>query len=297
MPNKAQNLETDVLRKKLTFRVAKQSRSRNLRLITMPGRMFLSLWYMRRAKQIRRGIRIDLPLFWGDCMSGVFPDQVTNFIYRYGYFEEELTRAFIQYVQPGMSVIDIGGHFGYFTLLARYLVGEAGQVHTFEPTPSTMKILGLNTQRYSNIHLVDAAAYYENTSLEFRDYGVAYPAFNTLSQGNLEEFVPSQKIIVQAIRLDDYVAQQKIKPGFIKVDAEGAELYVIEGMKNILQRIKPIVSMEVGDVNIHSLAKSKNIVAMMMDLKYVPWQYQDGGFIRHRMKEKYEYDNLIFIPS
>ena len=53
----------------------------------------------------------------------------------YGFFGEGLTRMLLSHLKPEMTFIDVGAQLGYFTLLASWLVGESGHVHSFEPTP------------------------------------------------------------------------------------------------------------------------------------------------------------------
>src|SRR5256885_16942907 len=52
-----------------------------------------------------------------------------------GRYEPEVAQWFEQVVKPGMTVMDIGGHVGFYTLLAGELVGKTGKVFGFEPEP------------------------------------------------------------------------------------------------------------------------------------------------------------------
>jgi hypothetical protein len=62
-------------------------------------------------------------------------DPVNLTILLTGYWEDWITNVFLSVVKPGMTVLDIGAHHGYFTLLAGMLVGPTGFVHAFEPNP------------------------------------------------------------------------------------------------------------------------------------------------------------------
>src|SRR6266571_1746987 len=52
-----------------------------------------------------------------------------------GFSERFVTGYFQQTVKPGMRVVDVGAHVGYYTLLFSRAVGEPGQVFAFEPEP------------------------------------------------------------------------------------------------------------------------------------------------------------------
>src|SRR5260370_40123996 len=62
----------------------------------------------------------------------------------YGTWEPAATSAVVGTVQPGMTVIDIGAHIGYYTLLFAKCVGSAGQGFSFEPLPGNYALLQKN---------------------------------------------------------------------------------------------------------------------------------------------------------
>src|SRR5271154_7457581 len=69
-------------------------------------------------------------------------------------------RAFIQrFVRPGMTILDIGAHHGFYTLLLSKCVGPTGRVLAFEPSPRERHALRLNLRlnRAHNV-LVHSAA-------------------------------------------------------------------------------------------------------------------------------------------
>src|SRR5207302_10135610 len=82
-----------------------------------------------------------------------------------GFVEPELTKWILRHIQKGMTVLDIGAHHGYFTMLASHLVGPKGQVHAFEPTPSTFSVLELNVGRRSNVFTNRVACFSRNSSV------------------------------------------------------------------------------------------------------------------------------------
>jgi predicted methyltransferase len=61
-------------------------------------------------------------------------------------YEPAITRLFQETLQPGMVVIDIGAHVGYYTLLAAKLVGPTGKIYAFEPEPGNNEALNKNIE-------------------------------------------------------------------------------------------------------------------------------------------------------
>lgn len=240
--------------------------------------------------------------FWGHEMNLVFPEVVSMTIARYGFFEEGLTCGFIRYLKSGMTVIDIGAHFGYFSLLASALVGDEGEIHSFEPTPSTYRMLCANTVQFRNIYIINKAVYSKTTKLSFTDLGARYSAFNSsgVSRINDKEIfrkTRSKSFDIDALSIDEYVHEKKIYPDFIKIDAEGAESAIFHGMVNTIYQARPIISLEVGDINHNHTPTSRELVDHLTSLDYIPYEYFNGEFIEHIPKNYYSYDNLVFLPK
>ena len=99
---------------------------------------------------------------------------VSQEIASYGVYETELTEAFLHLVHPGQVVLDIGMHLGYYTTLFAVLVGKCGQVHAFEPTPSTRQIAEHNTKRFPQVQVHPVAVWSSAGTLRLRDYGLRH---------------------------------------------------------------------------------------------------------------------------
>ncbi len=55
-------------------------------------------------------------------------------------------KTFINEIKEGYVVFDIGAHVGFYTLLSSQLVGEQGQVVSFEPFPPNLSYLKRHIQ-------------------------------------------------------------------------------------------------------------------------------------------------------
>src|SRR5919112_1930622 len=63
---------------------------------------------------------------------------------RRGRWEPRTLARFAELVRPGDTVLDVGAHFGIYTLLASELVGPSGRVVAFEPDPVSRSQLEKN---------------------------------------------------------------------------------------------------------------------------------------------------------
>lgn len=163
----------------------------------------------------------------------------------YGKWEPGITSVFMKTVKKGATVVDIGGHLGYYTILAGHLIGNSGKVYTFEPNPTIFETLFKNVfinGFIDQIKIENKIVYSHSTKLRFNTLkratgGNSIVNFSDTYKEKFQESV--QTIEVEAISLDDYF-DDNIKIDIMKIDAEGSEPYIFQGMKKLLSRTKAI---------------------------------------------------------
>lgn len=184
-----------------------------------------------------RSLRLDLDL----------RDDISRQWYYWGYqgYEHATVRLFCELLKTGTSVFDIGANVGYYTLIAAAHLAGKGQVHAFEPNPRVFKSLQHNIQlnRFANARL-------EQKVISDRDGEVCFYLPPEAAQSNgslLPDFVGDQKpVMTESMRFDSYCAHQEIdKVDLVKIDVEGAELKVLNGMGVLLDRWLPDIICEV----------------------------------------------------
>jgi len=250
------------------------------------------------AKWSGKPRQVSVPLFWGQEMTIVYPEYVSGRLGRYGFFEKDVTSIFIDCLEPGMTFYDVGSHFGYFSLLASTLVGPEGQVFAFEPTANTFQVLSENAARRDNITCNQVAAYRESGHLTFLDQGLGDSSLNFIVGDQWEggeTKAGTREIQVPAIKLDDF-AQQHGDPDFLKIDTEGAEVPVLQGMANVIQRCHPTIVLELGDPVCERTGNepSRQNVVLLQDYGYEVFEYQNFRCQPHKVKNSYPYTNLLF---
>lgn len=268
------------------------------KLFRIPAKLAASGLVKRSSgKTVRKSVRT----FWGGQMTVVLPETVSMSIYRYGFLEYDLSRAFIEYLKPGMTFFDVGAHFGYFTCLASHLVGPSGQVHSFEPTRSTFDILSENAASRANVKVNNCAAYSKPATIRFNDFGIAYSAFNSMAGARMSEeqraVLKPNTYDVNAITIDDYVRETGAKPAAMKIDAESAEYDILLGMDRVLTEIRPAISIEVGDYAVEGVAGSGQVVRHLIGKGYQPHEWRDGALRLHEAQSTYGFGNLLFLPE
>lgn len=169
-------------------------------------------------------------------------------IFRGEWTEFEERRVVSSMLEPGNVFVDAGANFGLYTLLASRLVGSAGQVHSFEPSPQEHEKLELNVRfnRIGNVTLNRMALGRAPGEAVLNVYGNGLGALNCLAKANVA--APVTEIRIPVTTLDDYVPKAGLsRLDFLKIDIEGAELPAFHGAARTLDGLRPIILCEVSE--------------------------------------------------
>lgn len=147
-----------------------------------------------------------------------------------GQYEKDTTALFKKIILPGMTVIDIGAHIGYYTSLFAKLTGPAGKVYAFEADPDNFKLLEKNTSRYKNVIRVPEAVSGQSGFVKFYKIKDSTGCHSVIPSANAEE------ISVPAVSLDDFVGRNNLKIDAIKIDIEGGEPLAFTGMEKLFSQ-------------------------------------------------------------
>lgn len=157
----------------------------------------------------------------------------------YGMYEEYIRSVMLSLAQPGSTVVDVGANVGLHAIPLAMSLGEGGQVIAFEPDPDNYALLCKNVERnkITNIRLENAGLSSESgTALLYQS------AENRGSLSMRKENVDGseqQELSPVEIRLkvaDDLLRDISPPVSLVKIDVEGAEPLVVQGMWNTLKR-------------------------------------------------------------
>ncbi len=146
--------------------------------------------------------------------------------------EKLMTTLFTKFATPGMTVIDVGAYVGYYTLLAARSVGDKGKIFCFEPDPSNYALLLKNIEENNCSNVVPVQKAVTNTTGTIKLFMAKDPSGHSIVGGN-----PNQKaILVDSTTLDDFLGARVQPVHIIKIDVEGAENAVLQGMSKIIAK-------------------------------------------------------------
>lgn len=136
----------------------------------------------------------------------------------------------VMMIRSGDTVFDCGAHQGVHSIIYPRIVGLRGRVFAFKPFPTNLEVAKLN------------AALNKCSNIDFIDVAISSRAGRS-SASEIEECVEignpdaDDLLELKLARLDEFA---HLKPDFIKIDVEGAEIDALEGADQVL-RFQPCV--------------------------------------------------------
>ncbi len=173
-------------------------------------------------------------------------DLVQRRIYFFGAYEPIELSLFLDFIDPGATVIDAGANVGFHSLMLGAQVGLGGRVVSFEPVPTTYAALVANVElnALSQVEPVHAALWNSRDDIQLglqekdRDNVGGYSFAVTDAS--------SPAMVSVGIPLDEFIAERGIeRVDAVKMDIEGAEWFALEGARRTIERDLPVFLLEV----------------------------------------------------
>jgi FkbM family methyltransferase len=145
-------------------------------------------------------------------------------------------------LQPGMTVIDVGANAGVYTFSAAQKVGKTGTVIAIEPFAGCVNLLQetCRINELSQVKVCHGAASDRpgKSKLSLK----ASSELNELSDRDLPEGTYEE---VNCFTLDSLIETYQLdRIDYLKIDAEGHEVPVLQGSDRILSQFRPIILYE-----------------------------------------------------
>lgn len=169
----------------------------------------------------------------------VAPIEVMNF----GRYEPEETQVMDLLSADAKNILDVGANIGWYAVRFAKRQPEV-RVHAFEPMPQAHAFLQRNVAANGVGHRVSSYNYGLSEAGGSFEFFIAPTGGTNASLLNVAGAADARKVMGLTLTLDQWVANQQLKPDFIKCDVEGAELLVFRGGRETLKRDKPIVFAE-----------------------------------------------------
>jgi len=173
-----------------------------------------------------------------------------------------------------LTVYDVGGDQGLFTLFFAHRVGAAGRVIVFEPNPQSCRRIQRNVQLndFRNVRLLSLGLGEQRQKLQFT-FPTLEPARGTAIAAianQIKSEMSATGCEVEVNSLDDEIKRSGLPaPHFIKLDVEGMEYFALIGMLETLKTYHPRLSIEMHGADMsEKTANVRRVVALLEELNY-----------------------------
>ncbi len=269
------------------------------RLIHDPFKYLFAIFYRRFIYPgSRKEVNKKAKLFFGSEMNIALPAATDIYLTGGKTHDSELrlARFLLHYLNRNDHFLDVGAHFGYFSMLASTIVGPGGKVVAFEAASKNFSILQSNASanRFSALH---EAVSDKMGNLTFYEFPNLYSEYNTMEITQFEnepwfkEYKPTE-VRVRALTIEDIIKQYDIHPHIIKIDVEGAEYKVIRGATQYFTYHNPYFVMEYLAESRSNEAHQK-AVKLMRSLDYTTFIIAQDGVL----EEVEDIDSLMMINN
>jgi FkbM family methyltransferase len=186
-----------------------------------------------------------------------------------GRYEPEVSTFLAERLRSARVFFDVGAYTGYYTRIALNLMGAESRIVAFEPDPEAAARLR-RTLGDARLAVREQAVGREDHDavLQRRDGVVARVRDESIAGTG-----HTKNIDIQVRSLDRLVQTgQAPTPDLLKIDVEGGELLVLEGMHRLLAQQRPAMAVEC-----HSMPLLRDVLNLLIDHSYDRLQVTRGG--------------------
>jgi len=192
-------------------------------------------------------------------------------------------------VDKEKNAIDVGANKGLYTY---FLAKHASHVYAYEPLLELASFLDKATDHHVTVKPMALSDEAGETTLYI-------PSHHQKTSFDMSTLDPQQ------LNTDDYQMrtittttldqEERSNIGFIKIDVEGFELSVLKGAYDTIKRDKPILLVEILDLQADF--QSNEVIQWLKKLDYVPFLFQ-GGLLKPLSANNVSKvgRNILFFP-
>lgn len=223
------------------------------------------------------------------------------------HYEVFETHLFKKMIEKGNTILDLGAHIGYYTIIYSMATGNEGLIYAFEPEKENYSFLLKNIDLNccaDNIIAVMKAASDVNGQEKLYLSPIDKGDYRLYDSGDNRK-----NVTVESVRLDDFFKDPSRGIDIIKMDIQGSEFKAMRGAKRILDENKDHIKI-VSEFSPYMLKKAGEDPSDYLEylLSYGlsvydihDWERTLEKMTVRRIMEKYDhgqhFTNLLFIRN
>jgi FkbM family methyltransferase len=212
--------------------------------------------------------------------------------------DERYYISLIKNTDKVLNIFDVGCNKGFYTEYLLNTIGENHNYYLFDPSERFYNIVSEKFKMFDNIHIKNIGVsdlnkeninFYELISDNDDVEGMS--SLNNRKVFSNYEYKTNK---INTISLDSFISEQNINNiDFIKIDTEGQELKILNGLKDSLnKKIINLIQIEYGDCAIENGFNLNDIITFISQYDYNLYVY-DLDFTE---VNSHNSDNYINLP-
>src|SRR5574341_201615 len=150
------------------------------------------------------------------------------------YWELWVTKAIMNILKKSMNIIEVGANFGYYSILMADKIGDNGKIFAFEANSRIIGLLNDNIlmNGFDDRVKVENNAVTDKIGEIVLNISPKLYAWSSIVQRD----IPTEQLRIKSLSLDTYFENFKAPIDFVKIDAEGSEPLIFNGMRKLIAR-------------------------------------------------------------
>jgi len=185
--------------------------------------------------------------------------------------EEKVSNLLIKKLNSCKCFVDVGANLGYYTFLASKIMSD-GIVYSFEMDEKNYNLLEKNLfiNKSKNVKIYHAAVTDYSGIVNYSN-ALRLPSPILTVSTRISNNKYSIKKSVKAISLDDFFNDNGSKPEIVKIDVEGGEIKVLNGMKKLLdnKNLQLFLELHPFRLKFNFQSSANAIISMLLEKGFV----------------------------
>jgi FkbM family methyltransferase len=208
---------------------------------------------------------------------------------------DELTQ-FEKTIVPGAKLLDVGCHWGAFSMVALHRGGSTSEVLAVDASKSAVKMAGINLALNGfsgRSSIINAAAGSEDGRLEMLTTGPGGLGFYVVAPEPRPDTVS-----IRQISLTKLCADRGFLPTHLKIDVEGFEEETLLGARELLLKARPFLFLELhGDLIRRRHHDPALVLRLLCDAGYSRWELAGVTVDEESLAQKSFNVRIICLPK